>query len=115
MVVDDTQVYINGVLYQSEAFPSDPKILFNIIDEKLRELTSLEYQFLSINRAENRFSNETTREQLMIFMKDVKYNSNVFLSDSESSSLRTDLINKINTISEFSYDDVEIRITRTIL
>jgi hypothetical protein len=115
MIIDDTQIYITGVLYQYDAFPSDPKILFGYIDEKLREITLLEYQFLSINRSENRFSNGTTREQLLIFMKDIKYNNVVFLSDSGSAALRTTLINKLNSLLDITYNDVEIRTTRTVI
>jgi hypothetical protein len=114
MVVDDTQIYITGVLYQSDAFPTDPKILFALIDGKLREITALEFQFLSINRAENRFSNETTREQLLIFMKDIKYDGVVFLSDTNSSALRTAIVNKMNDTAELIFNDVEIRTTRLI-
>ena len=115
MNIDDTQIYITGVLYQSEAFPSDPKILFNIVDEKFRELISLEYQFLSINRAENRFSSGTTREQLVIFMKDIKYNGSAYLSDTNSGLVRTALIGKLDTINDLTYTDVEIRTTRTTI
>ena len=115
MNIDETQIYITEVLYQSDAFPTDPKILFKMIDEQFRQITALEYQFLSINRSENRFSGGTTREQLLIFMKDIKYNGNAFLSDTNSASLRSDLISKLNSISDIAYNDVEIRTTRTVV
>ena len=114
MTTDDTQVYITGVLYNSDAFPSDPAEMFAVIDGKFREITLLTYGFLCINRAENRFSGGTTREQLLIFMKDITYNSDIYLSDTNSAALRTDLINKLATIASITYTDVEIRTTRAI-
>jgi hypothetical protein len=112
MTINDTQVYATGVLYQETAYPDSPDALFKIVDEKLREITEVTYFVLAINRAENRFSNSTTREQLLIFMKDVQYNSNSYLSDSDSASLRTAVINKLDTITDLTYNDVEIRTTR---
>ena len=112
MTTNDTQVYITGVLYQESAYPDDPSILFSIVDEKFREITEMGYEYLDINRSENRFSNETTREQLLIFMKDVLYNSTSYLTDSQSVALRTALINKLDTITNLTYTDVEIRTTR---
>ena len=112
---DDTQIYITGVLYQENAFPDDSSILFGIVDGKFREISGLEFGFLSINRAENRFSAGSTREQLLIFMKDVIYNSSIYLSDTDSGNLRTALINKLDAITDLTYNDVEIRSTRTTI
>jgi hypothetical protein len=112
MSVDDTQVYVTGVLYQQDAYPSDPSALFSMIDEAFRQISGLEYWELLINRSECRFSNSTTREQLLIFMKGVVYNDVTFLSDTASSSLRTAIINKLSTLSDITYSDVEIRTTR---
>lgn len=113
-VVDDTQVYITGVLYQQDAYPSDPSSLFSLIDQAFRQISGLEYWELLINRSECRFSNSTTREQLLLFMKDVKYNGTSFLSDIQSSNMRTAIINKLNELSDITYNDVEIRTTRQI-
>jgi anti-anti-sigma regulatory factor len=113
-VVDDTQVYITGVLYQQDAYPSDPSSLFSLIDQAFRQISGLEYWELLINRSECRFSNSTTREQLLLFMKDVKYNGTTFLSDIQSSNMRTAIINKLNELSDITYNDVEIRTTRQI-
>jgi len=113
MSVDDTQVYVTGVLYQEDAYPSDPSALFKLIDEAFRQISGLEFWELLINRAECKFANSTTREQLLIFMKDVVYNSVTFLSDTQSSSLRTAIINKLGTLADITYVDVEIRTSRT--
>ena len=112
--VDDTQAYVTGVLYNESAFPDDPSILFGIVDGAFREIADLEYQFCSINRAENRFSGGTTREQLLIFMKYITYDGNSYLSDTESGNLRTALINKLDAIDDLTYVDVEIRSSRTV-
>lgn len=113
MTTDDTQIYVTGVLYDMESFPDDPHIVFNKIHTKFSEISGLGYGKLAINRAENRFSNGTTREQMLIFMKDVTYSGNSYLTDAQSTSLRSDLISKLNSITEITYDDVEIRTTRT--
>ena len=114
MSTDDTQVYVTGVLYQEDAYPSDPSALFDFIDEAFRQISGLEFWELLINRSECRFSNSTTREQLLIFMKDVVYNGVKFLSDTQSSTLRTAIIDKLGSLDELSYSDVEIRTTRMI-
>ena len=115
MSTDDTQVYVTGFLYQQDAYPSDPMPLFAMIDEAFRQISGLEYWELLINRSECRFANTTTREQLLIFLKGVVYNSVTFLSDSQSTTLRTALINKLDSLSStVSYDDVVIRTSRTI-
>ena len=112
MTTDNTQTYITGVLYNGDAFPSDPTELFTLIDGKLREIVDLEYEYLNINRAENKFSNGTTREQLLIFMKDIVYAGNSYLSDTSSAALRTAIINVLNDIVNLTYTDVEVRSTR---
>lgn len=113
--IDDTQVYITGVLYQSDAYPDDATPLFNVVDDAFREIEDLEYRYLDINRSECRFSGGTTREQLLIFMKDVNYKNNDYLSDTDSSSLRMALVNKLNSLSDITFSDVEIRSTRTTI
>jgi hypothetical protein len=114
MSTDDTQIYVTGVLYQEDAYPSDPSALFSLIDEAFRQISGLEFWELLINRSECRFSNSTTREQLLIFMKDVVYSGTRFLSDAQSSSLRTAIIDKLDSLSDITYTDVEMRTTRTI-
>jgi len=114
MSVDDTQVYVTGVLYQEDAYPSDPSAMFSLVDEAFRQISGLEYWELLINRSECRFANSTTREQLLLFMKDVVYNNTRFLSDSQSSSLRTAIINKLTSLPDIEFSDVEVRTTRTV-
>jgi len=110
---DDTQMYVTGVLYQSDAFPDSPDDVFDVVDKALREIDNLDFRYLCINRTEARFSGGTTREQLLIFMKEITYNSNQYLSDSASGTLRTAIIGKLNGITDLTYNDVEIRSTRT--
>ena len=114
MTIDDTQVYVTGVLYQQDAYPSDPSVLFDITDEAFRQITGLEFWELLINRSECRFSNGSTREQLLIFMKDVIYNGNKYLTDAQSSNLRTAIIDKLDSMSDITYSDVEIRTSRVV-
>lgn len=114
MSVDQTDIYITGVLYQQDAYPTDPQPLFILIDNAFREISGLGYEYLDINRAENRLSNGTTREQLLIFMKEVKYNDESYLTDTSSSSVRTALINKLAELTDITYSDIEIRTKRTI-
>jgi hypothetical protein len=111
---EDTQVYVTGFLYQEDAYPSDPSSLFSLIDEKFREISGLEFWELLINRSECRFSNTTTREQLLIFMKNVVYNGIIFLSDLQSDSLRTAIINKLDTVTDITYTDVVIRTSKIL-
>ena len=112
VTTDNTQVYITGVLYQGDAFPDDATPLFNVVDDAFREIDTLEYQYLDINRSECRFSGGTTREQLLIFMKNVTYGGNSYLSDTESGNLRTAIVNALNGLSDVTYSDVEVRTTR---
>jgi len=112
--VDQTDVYITGVLYNSDAYPDDPQSVFAPVDEAFRDIADLEWQFLNVNRAENRFSGGTTREQLLIFMKNVTVGGTSFLSDTQSTTLRNNLITALNTISSITFVDVEIRTTRTV-
>jgi len=113
MTIDETQLYVTGILYKGDAFPSDPKVLFGIIDNAIRNnITNLTYSSSCINRSENRFSNSTTREQLLFFIKDIVYAGNAYLSDTDSASLRTAMINVFNNITDLTYTDVEVRSTR---
>jgi len=114
LTVDDTQIYVTGVLYQEDAYPIDPTSLFDLVDIAFREISGLGYWELLINRSESRFSNTTTREQLLIFMKDVVYNGDRYLTNSQSSGLRTAIINKLDSLSDITYADVEIRTSRTV-
>jgi len=114
MLVDDTQIYVTGVLYQQSAYPSDVTQLLYLIDDALAQISELKYSEVLINRSECRFSNSTTREQLLVFLKDVSFNDIKFLSDSQSTSLRVALISQLNQLSDLEYDSVEIRTTRTV-
>lgn len=114
MSTEDTQVYVTGFLYQSDAYPSDPMTLFGVVDNTLRTIQGLDYWELLINRSECRFSNSTTREQLLIFLKDATYNSVAFLSDTDSTSLRTAIKDALDSVADFTYTDVEIRTSKTI-
>ena len=106
---EETQCYIIGGLYNSDAYPDDPTDLYNDINSKLGEVSGLSYTQLSINRSENRFSGGSTREQLLVFLKDVTYNNDTYLNDSNSSTLRTNIISKLDEMTNFTYTDVEIR------
>lgn len=110
--LDNTQVYVTGVLYNSSAYPDNLDDIFDDVDAKFREITDLEFGFLSMNRSETRFSGGTTREQLVIFMKSVMFEDDSFLSDAQSNNLRGQLINKLDQISNLTYTDVEIRTVR---
>lgn len=110
---DQTDIYVTGVLYQTNAFPDSADDLFSIIDREFREIDGLEFQFLDINRADNRFSGGSTRQQLLIFMKDITYNSSKFLSDTNSNTLRNSLKTKLDNIIDVTYTDVEIRTSRS--
>ena len=112
---DEMQVYVTEVLYNSSAYPADPQPVFDLIDGAFREIDGLDYSFLSINRTEARFSGGSTREQLLIFMKNVTYNDLTFLTDTDSSTLRTNIKNKLDTLGAITYTDVEIRILREII
>jgi hypothetical protein len=114
MTSNDTQVFITGVLYNSNAYPNDPFTVFNIVDRAFRQITTLDYFVLAVNRAENRFSTGTTREQLLIFMQTVKYNGNDYLTSTDAANLRTDLLTSLNSISEIQYEDVQVRTRKTI-
>ena len=82
--------------------------------DSLNDISEFVFGSLSINRTEARFSGGTTREQLLVFLKDVRYNGQVYLSDSVSSTLRTNIINKLNTVMDFTYTDVVIRTMRGV-
>jgi len=113
-MIDETQVYVTGVLYNQDAYPDNPHLIFNEIDEAFRTIQGLEYLDLCINRSETRFSDASTREQLLIFMKDVVYRCERFLTDTQSDNLRTALITVLDSISSITYGDVEIRTTREV-
>lgn len=114
MINDNTQVYITGITYNTQSFPDDPHVVFDVVYVKLCEIANLSFGSLYVNRAENRFSNGTVREQMLVFMKNVSYSGNAYLSDSQSSTVRTNIINKMNELTEISYIDVEVRTTREI-
>jgi hypothetical protein len=113
MISNETQMYVTGIIYEGDAFPSDPKLAYNKIDEAIRNnILNLTYHASCLNRSENRFANSTTREQLLFFMKDINYNNNLYLTDSASNELRTALINVFNNIPNLTYSDIEIRSTK---
>lgn len=111
-MTEDMQVYITGVLYQQDAYPSDPSGVFSYIDEGLRSIPGLEYYELLINRSECRFLNGSTREQLLIFLKDTKYNGNTFLTEEACSTMRNAIILMLESLTDIYYTDVEVRISR---
>jgi hypothetical protein len=137
-IVDQTDVYITGVLYQENAYPDSSVPVFSELDEAFRTILGLSYEYFHVNKSECRFSDSTTREQLLIFLKNVTM-SNIslalnddddlldsgqnllvpgiteslsFLTDAQSDDLRQSIIDVLNTVSDITYDDVEIRTTR---
>lgn len=110
-MINECQVYITGALWNQGAYPDDPMGPLLAVDEQMRKVSGMDYDGIYINRSENRFSNGTTREQLLFFMKGVIYNGNRFLTDSSSAALRSDIITKLASVDGLTYDDVELRIT----
>jgi hypothetical protein len=110
--IDQTDVYITGVLYEQNAYPDNPNIVFDILDSAFRNIQGLYYENFGVNRSECRFSNSDTREQLLVFLKNVIVNGNKFLTDMQSTSLRSSLISALNSVIDISFTDVEIRTTR---
>jgi len=112
-MADNTQIYITGVQYNSSSYPDDEKNMFDDVSVNFKAITNFTYGFLSINRAENRLSSGTTREQLLIFLKDVVYGGNTYLTEANAAALRTAIITKLALIPAITYTDVEIRTTRS--
>ena len=106
-----TDMYVTGVLYNESAFPDSPNDLFSVVDAAFRTISILDYVSLNINRSETRFSNGTTREQLLIFMKDITYNGNTWLTLTDVTAFRNAIIAALNTVDSLTYDDVEVRCT----
>jgi hypothetical protein len=113
---DQNDVYITGVLYLESAYPDNPISIFNELDNELRTISGFSYEYFYVNRSECRFSDSSTREQLLIFLKNVKLNGNTFLSNSQSTSLRSSIISVMNSlINSFSYNDVIMRTYREVI
>jgi len=112
-MADNTQIYITEVLYNSSSYPDDEKNMFDDVSVNFKAIANFSYGFLCINRAENRFAAGTTREQLLIFIKDITYGGNTYLTEANAAALRTEIINKLGLITAITYTDVEVRTTRS--
>ena len=109
---EQTDVYITRVLYQQSAYPDSSVPVFNELDTSFRSIEGIKYENFHVNRAECRFSDSFTREQLLIFLKNVTLDGVSFLSDVQSTSLRNSLMSILNVVADITYFDVEIRTSR---
>jgi hypothetical protein len=114
ITVDQNDLYITGVLYQGNAYPDSSVPVFEELDTNFRTISGLYYSNFCVNRSECRMSDSSTREQLLIFLKGVTLNGSSFLTDAQSDSLRTSIMQVLNTTSDITYFDVEMRTSREI-
>jgi len=112
--LEQNDLYITGVLYNDSAYPDSSVPVFNELDEVFRLIPGLSYSMFHVNRSECRFSDSSTREQLLIFLKDVKLNGSNFLSDADSTSLRNSLKTVLNNTQSITYTDIEMRTSREV-
>lgn len=109
----ETAVYIRGVTLNASAWNSDVENnVFAPVDLALRDISGLEYGDLNIYQSHNYTYLEQVSESMMIFFKKSLYNSVGYISDSDSATLRTSIINQLNSIDNLTYDDVELRVSR---
>jgi hypothetical protein len=111
---DQTDLYITGALYQQSAYPDSSVTVFNELDEAFRAIDGVKYQNFCVNRSECKFSDSSTREQLLIFLKGLTLNDSSFLTDTQSTNLRTSFIDVLNQLIDLTYDDVQIRTSREV-
>jgi len=111
---DEIATYIKGVQYNASAWNSDVENnIFAQVDLALRELDSLEFGDLNVYQSHAFVtSSENVYEAMMIFFKKATYNSNGYISDTDSATLRTNIMTQLNTVDNLTYSDVELRVSR---
>lgn len=111
---EETEIYVTGFEYQGSAWMTDISAVLYILDEAMRDITGLDYWDLALNHSEAIDANQQSRTMAIMFMKRVTLNSSGYLSNADAANLRTSIITKLNSISNISFTDVEIRSSKKV-
>ena len=108
---NEIEMYIRGVVYQGSTWTSFSEDIFELVDAKLSEINGLEWWEFSVNKTENWIlSSESSREELLLIFKNIKYNSNDLFEEADVNFIRTTIINKLYELSDdLTFTDVEFR------
>mgnify|MGYP000858070760 CR=1 FL=1 len=111
---EETEVYVTGFEYQGSPWMTDIEATLYLLDDAMRDIVGLDFWDLALNHSEAIDANQQTRTAAILFMKRVTYNNIAYLSSADSSALRTAIITKLNSISDISFDDVEVRSSKKV-
>lgn len=109
---EETEIYITNFTYFGSAWQDNINGTFDYIDTVFRDIENFSFYDLAISHAEVVNSNLQTRNEAVLFIKRATYNGKSYLSDSESSSMRTAIISRLSSEINIGYSDIEIRSSR---
>jgi len=112
LIDDETEIYVTNFKYLGDSWFTDINIVFDYMDALLRDIDNFDFFDLAISNIEIVDANQNTSNEAILFVKRGKYNNISYLSDTNSATLRTAIINKLNSDSDITFDDVEVRSQR---
>ena len=112
LIDNETEIYITNFKYQGSSWFTNINAVFDYVDAVFRDISNFDFFDLAISHIEIIDANQNTSNEAILFVKRGKYNDNSYLSDSDSSTLRTAIINKLNSESDITFNDVEVRSQR---
>ena len=111
LVSNFTEIYIKGLIYYGNHWVDDPDELINEIVESFVVINGFEYMSIALNLSQVFSTSQipTQYSGIILFLKNVTFNGDGYLSSAASASLRESIMNRLRTINELQFEDVEIR------
>ena len=95
----DIAVY--GGSYNSSVWLSDPSAMLSAINEKLDEISDLEFSAIEVVQIKN------DQDAMIITLKNARYQDRKYLNIADLNSLRGLIATKLATVANFTFSSVE--------
>jgi hypothetical protein len=107
--VDETEIYLRGVTYQTKSFIDDYKLVYQRLTDIFLEIPNFTWSEIGFSQSDVLKSNDSVVNQMVVFVKGATFNSTVYLSLQQSLDLRTAIANALIIDGDFTCSDIEIR------
>lgn len=109
--MENCEIYLTGVVYKDQCWYDNPDFLLDQIYNNLNEISGFIFSSISINMSQvyNVSLKQSNYDSMIMFLKNVKYNSTDFLKLIDVQTLIQKITQQMKYIEGLSFVGIEIR------
>ena len=115
--MENCEIYITGVVYNNNSWINDIDQFLQEVYNQLNEIRN--FRFISLCATESQVYNvglkETNYESMIIYIKGAKYKNSEFLNLYDTQELEFKMKEQLNNIENLSFNEIEIRTSKSFL